>query len=273
MTDLADPQDDPVAKAIAGLGEPLAVHRVAGRRVQWKMTLGFGLILFGIVTNVLWWTLGPAKLANALTHFLYMPLAFGFGLVAGALLWLPASEALSAAAGPIGGPRVSSPGGSIGSFGNVGPRSPSFRVNPTGPKDNPTTGNPTTGNPDTGKPPKDAGRKPPKKIVVIPPGGGGQPPAQQLSSGGTPNRRAGTGVSPAGEHVLNEVVIELDGTKVVQLSAGAQIRDPDNRLVLPTSLTERTVVRYLVDGAGDVHRVWILSAREIAQLPPPPFPK
>ena len=72
---------------------------------------------------------------------------------------------------------------------------------------------------------------------------------------------------------LESMLIELDGTKVVQLSPGAQIRDTDNRLVLPTSLTERTVVRYLVDGAGDVHRVWILSADEIAKLPPPPFPK
>lgn len=86
MTDLADPQDDPVAQAIAGLGEPQAVHRVAGRRVQWKMTLGFGLILIGIVTNVLWWVFGPAKFAHALTHFLYMPLAFGFGLV-GQVIW------------------------------------------------------------------------------------------------------------------------------------------------------------------------------------------
>jgi hypothetical protein len=32
-------------------------------------------------------------------------------------------------------------------------------------------------------------------------------------------------------------------------------------------------VRYLVDGGGDIHRVWILSADEIARLPPPPFPK
>ena len=72
---------------------------------------------------------------------------------------------------------------------------------------------------------------------------------------------------------LESMVIELDGTKVVQLSAGAQIRDPDNRLVLPTSITEKTLVRYLVDGAGDVHRVWILSADEIAKLPPAPFPK
>ena len=72
---------------------------------------------------------------------------------------------------------------------------------------------------------------------------------------------------------LESMLIELDGTKVVQRSAGAQIRDTDNRLVLPTSLSQRTVVRYLVDGGGDVHRVWILSADEIRLLPPPPFPK
>ena len=72
---------------------------------------------------------------------------------------------------------------------------------------------------------------------------------------------------------LESMLIELDGTKVVQLSPGAQIRDTDNRLVLPTSLTQRTLVRYLVDGGGDVHRVWILSADEIRQLPPLPYPK
>jgi type II secretory pathway component PulM len=71
---------------------------------------------------------------------------------------------------------------------------------------------------------------------------------------------------------LEAMVVELDA-KVVQLSPGAQIRDTDNRLVLPTSLTQRTLVRYLVDGGGDIHRVWILSADEIARLPPPPFPK
>jgi len=66
--------------------------------------------------------------------------------------------------------------------------------------------------------------------------------------------------------------VEIDG-KPRQLSPGAQIRDPDNRLVLPVSLVEKTQVRYLVDSAGMVHRVWILSEREKAALPPAPFPK
>lgn len=60
-----------------------------------------------------------------------------------------------------------------------------------------------------------------------------------------------------------DLLIELDG-KPGQLSPGAQIRDADNRLILPASLTERTDVRYLLDGSGMVHRVWILSPQEKA---------
>jgi len=70
---------------------------------------------------------------------------------------------------------------------------------------------------------------------------------------------------------LEAMVVEIDG-KPRQLSPGAQIRDPDNRLVLPVSLAEKSKVRYLVDGTGLVHRVWILSEREKAALPPPPTP-
>jgi len=71
---------------------------------------------------------------------------------------------------------------------------------------------------------------------------------------------------------LQAMVVEIDG-KPRSLSPGAQIRDPDNRLVLPVSLVEKTQVRYLVDSQGMVHRVWILSAAEKAALPPPPYPK
>jgi hypothetical protein len=71
---------------------------------------------------------------------------------------------------------------------------------------------------------------------------------------------------------LEAMVVEIDG-KPRSLAPGAQIRDPDNRLVLPMSLVETTQVRYLVDSTGMVHRVWILSAAEKAALPPRPFPK
>jgi len=70
---------------------------------------------------------------------------------------------------------------------------------------------------------------------------------------------------------VEAMVVELDGQKV-QLAPGAQIRDADNRLVLPVSLQERETVRYVVDGTGMVNRVWILSAPEKDALPPPPSP-
>jgi hypothetical protein len=70
------------------------------------------------------------------------------------------------------------------------------------------------------------------------------------------------------------MVVELDGEPRA-LAPGAQIRDIDNRLMLPTSLPERETVRYLLDGAGQIFRVWLLSEPEKAALPPrpSPFPK
>ena len=67
---------------------------------------------------------------------------------------------------------------------------------------------------------------------------------------------------------LQEMVVEIDG-KPVRLSPGAQIRDPDNRLVLPVSLPGNSDVKYVADDAGLVHRVWILTAEEKAQTQPP----
>jgi len=71
---------------------------------------------------------------------------------------------------------------------------------------------------------------------------------------------------------LQSMVVEING-KPRQLSAGAQIRDADNRIVVPSSLVERALVRYVLDGSGMVFRVWILSPAEQAALPPPPYPK
>ncbi len=72
-------------------------------------------------------------------------------------------------------------------------------------------------------------------------------------------------------HVM-DLVVELNGQQG-PLAPGAQIRDADNRLILPASLTEPTAVRYLLDGTGKLHRAWILSPQEKAALPPAPYPK
>lgn len=70
---------------------------------------------------------------------------------------------------------------------------------------------------------------------------------------------------------VEAMVVELDGQQQ-KLAPGAQIRDPDNRVVLPVSLKASETVRYLRDVTGAVSRVWILSATEKDALPPPPSP-
>ena len=63
-----------------------------------------------------------------------------------------------------------------------------------------------------------------------------------------------------------ENVVEVNG-KPQQLSAGAQIRDASNRIVLPTALPPDSPVKFTLDAAGHVHRVWILTPQEAAQKP------
>ena len=75
---------------------------------------------------------------------------------------------------------------------------------------------------------------------------------------------------------MQDMLVQVDG-KEQRLSPGAQIRDTSNRLVLPVALPPKSDVKYLLDGAGNVHRVWILSAAESAQAdretPKPPAKK
>jgi hypothetical protein len=60
---------------------------------------------------------------------------------------------------------------------------------------------------------------------------------------------------------LQDMLVEIDGQRRL-LAPGAQIRDADNRLILPVSLSEKSEVKYVLDASGLVHRVWILSAKE-----------
>ena len=64
---------------------------------------------------------------------------------------------------------------------------------------------------------------------------------------------------------LNEMIVDISGTPA-RLSAGAQIRSRENRIVLPAALpAEGELVKFLVDQAGQVHRVWILTEEEAAK--------
>ena len=66
---------------------------------------------------------------------------------------------------------------------------------------------------------------------------------------------------------VRETDVTLDG-KPARLSPGAQIRDQNNRIVLPAMLPPGTKVKYLPDAVGNLHRIWILSEQEIAQPDP-----
>ena len=63
---------------------------------------------------------------------------------------------------------------------------------------------------------------------------------------------------------LQENLILVNG-QPAQLSAGAQIRDAMNRIILPVSLPPGSIVKYQLDAAGLVHRVWILTPEEADQ--------
>ena len=72
---------------------------------------------------------------------------------------------------------------------------------------------------------------------------------------------------------LQDRLVQIDSAQVL-LSPGAQIRDAQNRLMLPVAVPPGSVVKYLPDAMGNVHRVWILTPQEAADTAPPkPQPK
>jgi hypothetical protein len=62
--------------------------------------------------------------------------------------------------------------------------------------------------------------------------------------------------------------VQIDGVPQ-RLARGAQIRDADNRIVMPTSVPPESQIRYLFNAEGMVRQVWILSPREAAQQDQP----
>ena len=60
------------------------------------------------------------------------------------------------------------------------------------------------------------------------------------------------------------MTMDLNGTRV-ELSAGAQIRDGRNMIVLPTAVPAGVLVKYQLSTDGKLHRVWMLTPQEAAQ--------
>ena len=63
---------------------------------------------------------------------------------------------------------------------------------------------------------------------------------------------------------VQEMIVEIGG-KQVRLAPGAQIRDANNRVVLPAALLPGVLVKYVESAAGELARVWILSEEEASK--------
>jgi hypothetical protein len=63
---------------------------------------------------------------------------------------------------------------------------------------------------------------------------------------------------------LQDMYVAIDGRRR-RLAPGAQIRDANNRLVLPASIPAGSRVKYVRDAEGFIRQVWILSPQEAAQ--------
>jgi hypothetical protein len=64
------------------------------------------------------------------------------------------------------------------------------------------------------------------------------------------------------------VIVTADSVQRA-LPPGAQIRDPSNRIVVPTAVPAGTRVKYMLDAQGQVRQVWILTSEEAAKEPAP----
>ena len=62
---------------------------------------------------------------------------------------------------------------------------------------------------------------------------------------------------------IQDTMVQVDG-QPMRLSAGAQIRNRDNLIIMPMSLPPGALVKYTLDRSGQIHRVWLLTPEEAA---------
>lgn len=58
--------------------------------------------------------------------------------------------------------------------------------------------------------------------------------------------------------------IKID-KQTLHLGAGSQIRDENNLIILPATMSKKGPVRYQMDTMGNVHRIWFLTPDEARQ--------
>src|SRR4029077_17508556 len=76
-----DPSDAGVAMAVDRLGEPQVTYQVSPVLFWGKLALGLALVLFGVVSTILWFTIGPASVGHWEFHLLFWPTFLGIMLL------------------------------------------------------------------------------------------------------------------------------------------------------------------------------------------------
>lgn len=76
-----------------------------------------------------------------------------------------------------------------------------------------------------------------------------------------PNRTIPADAKRAEMRHLQLLVVDVDG-KQRELAPGAQIRDTNNRIVLPATLQSARDVKFVEDADGRIRHVWILAPQE-----------
>ncbi len=72
---------------------------------------------------------------------------------------------------------------------------------------------------------------------------------------------------------LQDMTVVVADRSQLRLAMGVQIRDAENRIVVPGSLASGTTVLYELDHDGLVRRAWIPSGVEAARIPPRSAPQ
>src|SRR5260221_7261579 len=67
---------------------------------------------------------------------------------------------------------------------------------------------------------------------------------------------------------IKQMAVAVD-EKVVQLAAGAQVRNQQNLIIVPTAIPPNGAwADYILNGDGEIFRVWLLTPEEVARPKP-----
>jgi hypothetical protein len=62
---------------------------------------------------------------------------------------------------------------------------------------------------------------------------------------------------------IRDNLVSLDGRQT-KLAPGAQIRGANNLILVPTALPKDSLVKYQLNGSGELFRAWVLTTEETA---------